>query len=188
MTDNNFHKLALSESFERVAKVAKERDAFNEAMEHVIHSSMPIDFERRYAMDNLIAQDADLIDLVGRLHEQADRQYGSIGSLRSVEWEAADCIEEMDRHLTMSGKVNKALSERIEALEAENERLRDALQSVVSACDQGKLIPLGGPCGMTIDAQIRGSVYNRVPAWPVEEARTALDALGFEIREKNDDN
>ena len=34
-----------------------------EAMEHVIHSSMPIDFERRYAMDNLIAQDADLIDI-----------------------------------------------------------------------------------------------------------------------------
>ena len=62
MTDDNFHKLALSESFERVAKVAKEREAFNEAMEHVIHSSMPIDFERRYAMDNLIAQDADLID------------------------------------------------------------------------------------------------------------------------------
>lgn len=36
-----------------------------EAMEHVIHSSMPIDFERRYAMDNLIAQDADLIDAEG---------------------------------------------------------------------------------------------------------------------------
>ena len=34
-----------------------------EAMEHVIHSSMPIDFERRYAMDNLIAQDADLIGI-----------------------------------------------------------------------------------------------------------------------------
>lgn len=32
MTDDNFHKLALSESFERVAKVAKERDAFNEQM------------------------------------------------------------------------------------------------------------------------------------------------------------
>jgi hypothetical protein len=29
---NNFHKLALSESFERVAKVAEERDAFNEQM------------------------------------------------------------------------------------------------------------------------------------------------------------
>ena len=37
--------------------------------------------------------------------------------------QAADCIEELDRHLTLSGKVSKALSERIEALEAENERL-----------------------------------------------------------------
>ena len=45
MTDNNFYKLALNESFERVAKVAKEREAFNEAM------------------NNLIAQDADLIDV-----------------------------------------------------------------------------------------------------------------------------
>lgn len=44
MTDDNFHKLALSESFERVAKVAEERQTFNKAM------------------DNLIAQDADLID------------------------------------------------------------------------------------------------------------------------------
>ena len=32
MTDENFHKLALSESFERVAKVAEERAAFNEQM------------------------------------------------------------------------------------------------------------------------------------------------------------
>lgn len=32
MTDNNSQKLALSESFERVAKVAEERAAFNEAM------------------------------------------------------------------------------------------------------------------------------------------------------------
>jgi hypothetical protein len=34
MTDEpiNFHKLALSESFERVAKVAEEREAFNEQM------------------------------------------------------------------------------------------------------------------------------------------------------------
>ena len=32
MTDENFQNLALNESFERVAKVAKERDAFNEQM------------------------------------------------------------------------------------------------------------------------------------------------------------
>ena len=38
--------------------------------------------------------------------------------------EAADAIEELDRHLTLSGKVNKALSDRIEKLEADNARLR----------------------------------------------------------------
>lgn len=32
MTDDNFHKLALNGSFERVAKVAEERAAFNEQM------------------------------------------------------------------------------------------------------------------------------------------------------------
>ena len=48
-----------------------------EAMEHVIYSSMPIDFERREAMDNLIAQDADLIDMgTKRVAEvtEADRE------------------------------------------------------------------------------------------------------------------
>ena len=33
MTDNNFQNLALSESFERVAKVAEERAAFNAGIE-----------------------------------------------------------------------------------------------------------------------------------------------------------
>jgi hypothetical protein len=33
MTDNNFQNLALSESFERVAKVAEERAAFNDGIE-----------------------------------------------------------------------------------------------------------------------------------------------------------
>jgi hypothetical protein len=33
MTDNNSHKLALNESFERVAKVAEERAAFNAGIE-----------------------------------------------------------------------------------------------------------------------------------------------------------
>ena len=33
MTDNNSHKLALSESFERVVKVAEERAAFNAGIE-----------------------------------------------------------------------------------------------------------------------------------------------------------
>lgn len=52
----------------------------------------------------------------------------------------------------------------------------DALQLVIDACDEGKLVSLGAG-GMTIDAQIRRSVYNQVPAWPIEEARTTLAEL-----------
>ena len=44
--------------------------------------------------------------------------------------EAADAIEELDRHLTLSGKVNKALSDRIEKLEADNALLREALEQI----------------------------------------------------------
>ena len=73
MTDNNSHKLALSESFERVAKVAKEREAFNEAM------------------DNLIAQDADLIDVAPKVTD-ADRQaafeYMKLINDRRWSWQA----------------------------------------------------------------------------------------------------
>ena len=83
-----------------------------EAMEHVIHSSMPIDFERRYAMDNLIAQDADLIeicpdDLVLRLRYLAEEWFEMCDDIHKPLYEAA---------------------ERIEALTAENKRLREALQ------------------------------------------------------------
>ena len=53
-----------------------------EAMEHVIHSSMPIDFERRYAMDNLIAQDADLID---GLPTQSDDNFHKLALNESFE-------------------------------------------------------------------------------------------------------
>ena len=44
--------------------------------------------------------------------------------------EAADRIEEMDRHLILSGKMSKALSDRIEALEAENKWLRERVKRV----------------------------------------------------------
>lgn len=55
----------------------------------------------------------------------------------------------------------------------EIEKLRAALQSVLNACDQGRMIERGAG-GMTIDAQISRSFYYGVPAWPIEEARAAL--------------
>lgn len=57
----------------KAALAAMRQPAKTEAMEYVIHSSMPIDFERRYAMDNLIAHDADLIDVTSEVTE-ADRE------------------------------------------------------------------------------------------------------------------
>lgn len=50
------------------------------------------------------------------------------GMIQRARDESADRIEELDRYLTMSGKVSKALSERIETLEAENARFRKALE------------------------------------------------------------
>jgi hypothetical protein len=61
-------------------------------------------------------------------------------------------------------------------IEAERDRLQKALQSVLDACDQGRMVERGAG-GMTLEAQIRRSVYNNVPAWPIEEARAALKEL-----------
>ena len=60
-----------------------------------------------------------------------------------------------------------------DALAARLDEVEDSLQSVLDACDQGRMVEKGAG-GMTIEAQIRRSVYNGVPAWPVEEARAAL--------------
>ena len=69
----------------------------------------------------------------------------------------------------------------IEYLDAERDRLALAnaellvgLTSVLQACDGGRMVARGVG-GMTIDAQIRRSVINGVPAWPIEEARALLD-------------
>lgn len=60
-----------------------------EAMKHVIYSSMPIDFERRYAMDNLIAQDADLIDPAAEW--QAGYDAGIEAAAKALEDDAKKC-------------------------------------------------------------------------------------------------
>lgn len=72
-----------------------------------------------------------------------------------------------------------ALRAKLAEAEAERDALMAELQSVLDACDQGRMVPRPG-CGiggMTIEANIRGSVYNNVPAWPIEEARAALATI-----------
>jgi len=137
-----------------------------------------IDTRRKaQAMDNLIAQDADLIeicpdDLVQRLFAEADnfkvdREVGVRGML----YRAADRIEQLEREKAVVSDLweqqkeialdyltdcNKA-AERIEALEAEIERLR-----------------------VEAKAQYDRGYYDGC-------TRAALEARGLEIRSKNDD-
>lgn len=96
---------------------------------------------------------------------------------------SADRIEAMVQGLKTavavveeSGRMRNQAEARAERLEAKLAKAVDALQLVTDACDEGKLVSLGAG-GMTIYAQIRRSVYNQVPAWPIEEARAMLDEL-----------
>lgn len=86
--------------------------------------------------------------------------------------EAADHIEELDRHLTLSGKVNKAMSEHIEKLEADNARLHEALETIAAEC----CIPVG------TDKQMYAR-WRALAASRVDVARAALAKRGLEIRE-----
>lgn len=67
-------------------------------------------------------------------------------------------------------------ADRIEELSANLAKAIGALRLVSDACDEGQMVSLGTG-GMTINAQIRRSVYNKVPAWPIKEARVALEEL-----------
>lgn len=75
-----------------------------------------------------------------------------------------------NRHETRITKY----AERTKELREANAELLASLASVLQACDEGRMVERGAG-GMTIDAQIRRSVINGVPAWPIEEARALLD-------------
>jgi hypothetical protein len=62
----------------------------------------------------------------------------------------------------------------IESLRAENARMRAALEMLLGTVDKCQIIEVGAG-GMSIDAQIARSVYLRVPVWPFEDARAALE-------------
>lgn len=59
------------------------------------------------------------------------------------------------------------------------DEVEGALDAVFASCDRAGMMPRPGSgiCGMTIEANIRGSVYRCVDAWPIEIARSALDRL-----------
>ena len=71
----------------------------------------------------------------------------------------------------------RSLAAERDALQADNARLREALQSVLNACDQGRMLERGA-VSLTIDVPDPANCYYGVPAWPIEEARAALGKEG----------
>lgn len=70
-----------------------------------------------------------------------------------------------------------ALQERVRVLEAKLALATEALEKVIHACHAGRERQLSGVTGMTVDAQLRNSVIDRVPAYPIEEAFQTLQEL-----------
>ena len=75
--------------------------------------------------------------------------------------------------------IDEALCRAIERHEAERAALREVLERIVKRCETFESINL---VGRSIKAK-KGGTLRHV----LQDARAALDAAGFEIREKNDD-
>lgn len=86
-------------------------------------------------------------------------------------------IEELEAKLKTSEEIGRAFEEDAGQLRTKLAKAMEALELIFVACDQGRMIPRSGAGGMTVEANIRGSVYTGVPAWPLEEARTTLAEL-----------
>lgn len=89
----------------------------------------------------------------------------------------AELIERLRGLQTTCPTLHATFSEAataLAALVAERDALRmcaEAGGELLKAIDAGRMRQRVGVTGQTMDAQLRASVYERVPAYPVEEAR-----------------
>lgn len=65
----------------------------------------------------------------------------------------------------------------LRALLDERDRLRDALRTVIAACDSGRLMARGAG-GQTMESTLSRLFIHGVPARPIEDARAALNERG----------
>lgn len=72
----------------------------------------------------------------------------------------------------------EAENEKLKRHVAENERLRAALEKLIRACHEGRIVQRSAG-GMTIEAQTKNSVINGVSAWAVCEAEEVLDSAAL---------
>jgi septal ring factor EnvC (AmiA/AmiB activator) len=115
---------------------------------------------------------ANAMEAERKLHEERIEELEA--KLREM---ALDC-------LAADGQAAEAYQAQL-AAEAKLAKAVGALEVVLNACYEGRMIPRPGhgAGGMTIEANIKGSIYTGVPAWPIEEACTTLAELKGETDE-----
>ena len=79
----------------------------------------------------------------------------------------SDIVERLDN---LWEKVSDVDSVTIINAQQEIIKLRALLKEVFQTIDQGRMVEKSAG-GMTIESQVLRSVYNGVPAWPIEKAR-----------------
>lgn len=145
-------------------------------------------------------------DIVKKLNRA--ELYTSGGEVSDLPEEAADTItrltaevEKLNKRLTVEAQISyaegfhdgdengskikrefleklEAENEKLKRQVAENERLRAALEKLIRACHEGRIVQRSAG-GMTIEAQTKNSVINGVSAWAVCEAEEVLDSAAL---------
>lgn len=79
----------------------------------------------------------------------------------------SDIVERLD---DLWEKVSDVDSHIVLDARSEIVKLRALLNEVFQTIDQGRMVEKSSG-GMSIESQIRKSVYNGIPAWPIENVR-----------------
>jgi archaellum component FlaC len=124
--------------------------------------------------------DSDFRETVTRLTEEVERlKSGYQGACYACEpvgelnLKLTARVAELEADFAMSLQIDKQKDAEITRLEARVKKLEAALLKVTDALNQGRIVPrrgVSGVGGMTIDAQLRASVYTDVPVGPIEDA------------------
>jgi hypothetical protein len=108
---------------------------------------------------------------VERLTGERDRQYDY--NVEQIAKQAA--LEAENEKLSRDYQSARDAHDKVLA---ENEKLRAALEKLIRACYEGRIVQRGVG-GMTIEAQTRNSVINGVWAWSVCEAEEVLNSAAL---------
>jgi hypothetical protein len=92
--------------------------------------------------------------------------------------QAADEITRLTAENVKLGRDYQSARDAHDKVLAENEKLRAALEKLIRACYEGRIVQRGVG-GMTIEAQTRNSVINGVWAWSVCEAEEVLNSAAL---------